>query len=270
MAEFDFEYGQGEILVPPAGRADVVAAIPASAEQNSVLTLWTEDYQRVEATYSWLPTVPVMHLKVAGTAATAYGIANGTALLARLGAQAMVHVLHMVTGDLVLGSGEQGSLDKDIKLTFQSTTGAFEPSVDGVPMPREFTGLGTDGLAGSGNPFFLESARHANLSKTLELTMTNATGAHHPFHLHGFSVQPIKLTPRTGTTGRSYRFRHEFRDIVDVPGNYTLTFRVSLDDRKMKDNLSAGGGIGRWMFHCHILPHATFGMRSELHVHGPH
>ena len=47
--------------------------------------------------------------------------------------------------------------------------------------------------------------------------MTNATGAHHPFHLHGFSVQPIKLTPRTGTTGPSYTFPHEFRDIVDVP-----------------------------------------------------
>jgi FtsP/CotA-like multicopper oxidase with cupredoxin domain len=176
----------------------------------------------------------------------------------------------MVTGGLVLDSGETGSLDKDIEFTFFSTTGAFVPSVDGIPMPREFTGLGTDGLASSGNPFYLESARHAILSNTLELTMTNTTGAHHPFHLHGFSVQPIKLTPRTGTTGPSYTFHHEFRDIVDVPGDYTLTFRVSLDDRKMKDNLTAGGAIGPWMFHCHILPHATFGMRSELHVHGTH
>lgn len=265
---FDTKYGRGEILIPPAGRADVVAKIPSTAAQDSVLTLWTEDYQRVEATYSWTPTVPVAHLKVAGKAAAAYKIANGTELLARLGAQAMVKVLPMGTGNLVLDNGENGSLDKDIKLTFFSNVGAFHPSVDGIPMPSEFTGLGTDGMTSSGNPFFLESARHANLGKTLELTVTNATGAHHPFHLHGFSVQPIKLSPRAGTHGRSYRFgRYEFRDIVDVPANYTFTFRVSLDDRLMKDNVSAGGGLGRWMFHCHILPHATFGMRSELHVH---
>jgi FtsP/CotA-like multicopper oxidase with cupredoxin domain len=268
---FDTKYGRGEILVPPAGRADVVAKIPSTAGQNSVLTLWTEDYQRVEATYSWTPTVPVMHLKVAGHAATPYNIANWEVLLARLGAQAMVPTLQMGTGSLTHDSGENGSVDKDIKLTFFSTIGAFEPSVDGIPMPREFTGLGPDGMAGKGNPFFLVSARHANLGKTLELTVTNATGAHHPFHLHGFSVQPIKLTPQAGTTGRSYVFqRKEFRDIVDVPANYTFTFRVSLDDRKMADNLTAGGGKGRWMFHCHILPHATFGMRSELHVHEMH
>ncbi len=260
---FDTQYGRGEILLPPAGRADVVANIPSSVAQHSVLTLWTEDYQRVEATYSWTPTVPVMHLKVAGHAHTPHGIAGGTELLASLGAQAKVKVLHMVTGGLVLDSGEAGSVDKDIKFTFFTNTGAFEASIDGIPMPRDFNGMS------GGNPFYLESARHAVLGNTMELTVTNTTGAHHPFHLHGFSVQPITLTPRTGTTGPSYTFHHEFRDIVDVPGNYTLTFRVSLDDRKKQDN-SAGGAIGRWLFHCHILPHATFGMMSELHVHGTH
>ena len=266
---FDTKYGRGEILLTPAGRADVVAEIPKAVAQNSVLTLWTEDYQRVEATYSWIPTVPVMHLKVNGHAATAYDIANGKPLLARLGGHAMVKVLGTATGGLVVPVGENGvggapagSLDKDIKLTFSNNTGAFQPSIDGVPMPRDFNGLN------SGNPFYLESARHAALSNTMELTVTNMTGAHHPFHLHGFSVQPIKLTPRTGITGRSYMFqRKEFRDIVDVPANFTFTFRVSLDDRKKIDGSTDGGGIGRWLFHCHILPHATFGMMSELHVH---
>lgn len=260
---FDTKYRRGEILLPPAGRADVVAEIPKNVAQGSVLTLWTEDYQRVEATYSWIPTVPVVHLKVNGRAATAYEIGNGTKVLARLGGEAMVKVLGAATGGLVLDSGEQGSLDKDIKLTFANNIGAFQPSIDGVPMPRDF-----DGMA-SGNPFFLESARHAGLSNTMELTVTNMTGAHHPFHLHGFSVQPIKLTPRAGINGGAYMFqRKEFRDIVDVPANYTLTFRVSLDGRPLKGALSGlDGGKGRWLFHCHILPHATFGMMSELHVH---
>jgi len=267
---FNSKYGKGEILLPPAGRADVVAEIPASEKLDSVLTLWTEDFQRVEATYSWIPTVPVMHLKVSGRAATRYNIGNGRPLLASLGAQAMVKALGAATGDLVVpvdedgvGGAPAGSVDKDIKLTFTNNIGAFQPSIDGIPMPRDFTG----GF-GTGNPFYLESARHATLSNTMELTVTNVTGAHHPFHLHGFSVQPIKLTPRTGTIGPSYTFDREFRDIVDVPANYTLTFRVSLDGRPLKSaSLGVDGGKGRWLFHCHILPHATFGMMSELHVH---
>lgn len=114
---------------------------------------------------------------------------------------------------------------------------------------------------------FLASARHATLENTLELTVTNTTGAHHPFHLHGFSFQPTKLAPQAGATGPVYEFPyHEFRDIMDVPANYTFTFRVSLDDRPTAKQ-SKGGGLGRWLFHCHILPHATFGMMSELHVH---
>lgn len=267
---FDSKYGKGEILLPPAGRADVVAEIPRSTEQHSVLTLWTQDFQRVAATYSWIPTVPVIHLMVNGRAATPYRIGDSEPLLASLGAHAMVKVLGAPTGDLVVPSGEAGvngkpagSTNKDIQLTFFNNTGAFQPSIDGVPMPRDFTGLvGGNPL----NPFFLESARHAELDKTMELTVTNVTGAHHPFHLHGFSVQPITLAPRAGTKGPKYKFPPEFRDIVDVPENYTLTFRVSLDDH-LKPDLSPGGGKGRWLFHCHILPHATFGMMSELHVH---
>jgi len=269
-SSFDTKYGRGEILLPPAGRADVVAKIPGGEPQGSVLTLWTQDFQRVEATYSWTPTVPVMHLNVAGTATSAYRIAHGKALLARLGAQAQVKVLGAPTSGLLdpAAFSEGGTVDTDIKLTFWANTGAFQPSIGGIPFPRDFTGLGVDGLQNSGNPFYLESARHATISNTMELTVTNATGANHPFHLHGFSVQPIKLAPRTGTTGPRYKFPREYRDIVDVPANYSFTFRVSLDDRPAYQAVSGvGGGNGRWLFHCHILPHAKFGMMSELHVH---
>jgi len=260
---FDTKYGSGEILLPPAGRADVVAEIP-NLPQGSVLTLWTEDFQRVEATYSWTPTVPVMHLKVTGSAATSYTIPPGTRLRAGLGP---VQVLGGPTAGLVNPTGEArvddttpaGSTDPDIQLTFFTKGGAFEASIDGVPMPRDF-----DGGMASGNPFYLESARHAALSKVIELKVTNTTGAHHPFHLHGFSFQPKSLTSSTG----NYTFSNEFLDIVDVPANNTLTFLVSLEGRPLMGALSGlDGGRGRWLFHCHILPHATFGMMSELHVH---
>uniref|UniRef100_UPI0039BD1041 multicopper oxidase family protein n=1 Tax=Nitrospira sp. BLG_1 TaxID=3395883 RepID=UPI0039BD1041 len=263
---FDFKYGEGEILLPPAGRADVVAAIPEDA--TGVLTLWTEDFERVAATYSWTPTVPVAHLKVGGSPVTSTSLVKkaGDPLLAKVGAS--VKVLGAAPDNLIAPSkGEDGSTNKDIQLTFWANNGAFQASIDGVPMPRDFTGLGKDGVASGGNPFFLASARHATLENTLELTVINTTGAHHPFHLHGFSFQPKSLNPRAGTTGPDYNFPyHEFRDIMDVPANYTFTFRVSLDDRPTK-NKPVGGGLGRWLFHCHILPHATFGMMSELHVH---
>src|SRR3954469_23698710 len=80
---FDTKYSQGEILLPPGSRADVVAAIPASA--TGVLTMWTEDSQRTGQTWSNVPTVPVMHLNVTGVAGSTYTIANGTALRSATG-----------------------------------------------------------------------------------------------------------------------------------------------------------------------------------------
>jgi hypothetical protein len=122
-----------------------------------------------------------------------------------------------------------------------------------------------------------DSARFAHLGDTLELTVTNQTGAHHPFHLHGFSIQPIDLTdtipglPAAGGpdaspgTGAPYTFGYnEFRDNIDVPGGYTLRFRVKLEDRPLMDGVTPGGGMGRWVFHCHIFFHAVFGMISEF------
>ena len=61
----------------------------------------------------------------------------------------------------------------------------------------------------------------------------------------------------------------EFRDNVDVPTGYTLTFRVRLDDRQLKDGMTLGGALGRWLFHCHILLHHHQGMISELVVTAP-
>lgn len=76
------KYDLGEILLPPASRADVVAAIPAGELVGSKLTLWTRDFQRVGAApnYAELPTVPVMHLNVTGPAASTYTITDGTPL----------------------------------------------------------------------------------------------------------------------------------------------------------------------------------------------
>src|SRR5262249_62225116 len=83
------------------------------------------------------------------------------------------------------------------------------------------------------------SSRYAEVGDSLELSVANKTqGAHHPFHLHGFSIQPLSLT-KTAGGGPDYTFDyHEFRDNIDVPPGYTLHFRVRLDDRNMSDGVT--------------------------------
>jgi FtsP/CotA-like multicopper oxidase with cupredoxin domain len=254
---FDTQYGFGEILLPPGSRADVVAAIPASA--TGVLTLWTEDYNRTGLGFADIPTVPVMHLNVTGRAGSRYTIGAGTPLRAATGD--LVPVVGPATGRLLdpttFAPPKLGLASQDIRLT-QSLTGLSINDVFGTDeSPGDYT------LAPH-----LGSSRYAKLGDTLELTATNVTaGGRHPFHLHGFSIQPISLT-KPGSPSYIWPY-HEFRDNVDIPPGYSLTFRVKLTDRPLADGVTMGGGYGRWLFHCHIFFHHTNGMLSELVVVAP-
>ncbi len=247
---FKFNYKQGQILIPPGSREDVVAAIPGTA--SGVLTLWTEDFQRAGGlnSYAWIPTVPVMHLNVAGSGGT-YTIANGTPLRPDTD---LVQVLTL-PGE---GPGSLLASGMGDPITFTNSGGQ----------------LGVNGISGDHDHNTLPgSARFAQIGDTLELTVTNETGAHHPFHLHGFSIQPRDLS-KAGTVVYDYGYR-EFVDEVDIPSKHTLKFRVKLTDRPnfydakgkvLATPTPTGGGLGRWLFHCHILFHATLGMISELDV----
>jgi FtsP/CotA-like multicopper oxidase with cupredoxin domain len=261
---FDTKYNQGEILLDPGSRADLVIAVPASASNGDVLTLWTEDYDRTGMGFSNVPTVPVAHFKVNGST-TPFVIGAGTGLRSFTGDP--VPALGAPTGTLLdpstFSPAKVGSGDQNIKLT--QTGSAL--GIDGV--------FGTHDVSGDytlaphiGDPVTLVgSTRYAKLGDTLELTVENTTGgAHHPFHLHGFSMQPVSLT-KTGGGGPDYIWPYrEFRDNIDVPPGYTLTFRIKLTDRALPDGTTMGGGYGRWLFHCHIFFHATNGMLGELVV----
>jgi hypothetical protein len=58
----------------------------------------------------------------------------------------------------------------------------------------------------------------------------------------------------------------EFMDNIDVPPGCTLTYRIRLEDRPLVDGSTPGGGLGRWMIHCHIFFHHALGMVTELVV----
>ena len=260
---FDFDYPEGQILLDPGDRSDVVIAFPTSA--SGVWTLWTEDFRRTgggdsQAGWPRTATVPVAHFNVTGAAVTTpYSISEGIGLRTFTGHP--VEVLPAATGHLLnptlFPTPQLGSPVEDIQIT---ANGAV-PSIDGVQGMHDFT-IDFSAQAHS------DSSRWAALGDVLQLTVTNTTDSDHPFHLHGFSIQPLTLTNCTtfdGAATPTYTFPHEFMDNIDIPGNCKLTLRVRIDDRAFPSG-AAGAGVGRWMFHCHIFFHHHQGMVSELNV----
>jgi len=248
-------YQTGEILMPPGSRADVVAAIPA-APTSGVLTLWTEDYERTGGGYSKIPTVPVVHLNLTGPAVNpAYSIAKDTPLREATGKpqETVGEPNEILLNPATFTPPKPGLPNQVIQLTNEAQK---ELGVDKVFGTHDVPGNYMDAP-------HLGSSRYATEGDIIKLEVKNVTGAHHPFHLHGFSIQPVKLTNGAQTYTWTYP---EFRDNVDVPGGFTLTYKLKLDPRPQPDGVTPGGAYGRWLFHCHIFFHASNGMLSEVVV----
>jgi len=277
VSGFDTKYDPGEILLPPSVRADVVVAIPPGLVVGTVLTLWTRDFQRTGAGYSSIPTVPVMHLEISADPAImpAYTITGGpngdpvgaTPLRAKVGfpGPIVVDISTPATTGVLFNPATLVPLKPGDPALF------IPPgTVSDIRLTQAAPLLGINGVDGSplhGTPPYtstphIGSSRYARVGDLLQLTVTNTSGAHHPFHLHGFSMQPISLT-RAANPTFTWGYR-EFRDSIDVPANYTLTFRVRLDDRTLVDSATLGGWLGRWLFHCHIFFHHHRGMIGEF------
>jgi FtsP/CotA-like multicopper oxidase with cupredoxin domain len=59
-------------------------------------------------------------------------------------------------------------------------------------------------------------SRYATAGDLLELTVRNDTNAVHPYHLHGFSMQPVRMVDNaSGTTLFDFDY-DEFLDTIDV------------------------------------------------------
>lgn len=252
---YEFKYEAGEVFVDPGDRVDLVAAIPAGA--TGVATLWTLDMPRTGSGWSRLPTVPVAHFQVEGDPVVpAYTIGAGTPLRSATGD--LVEVLPTPTGALLdpaaLATPSPGMVSPTIALT---NIGAA--SIDGVPGAHDFA-------VEYYTQANVDSTRYARVGDVLELTVENTTVAHHPFHLHGFSFQPLEIFGCSSPVAGYVVDQPEFADNFDVPPECSLRLRVRLDDRVLTDGITPGGALGRWMFHCHIFFHHHLGMFSELVV----
>jgi FtsP/CotA-like multicopper oxidase with cupredoxin domain len=75
----------------------------------------------------------------------------------------------------------------------------------------------------------------------------NAAPMDHPFHLHGMFFQVLDAAGQVAA-------RSGWKDTVNIPQQASVRLAVQYEP------------LGMWMFHCHILEHAEFGMMGALMV----
>jgi FtsP/CotA-like multicopper oxidase with cupredoxin domain len=260
---YNTKYFSGEILLPPGTRADVVAVIPLGTD-NTTLTMWTRDFQRTGAGYSRLPTVPVLHINIDNAPVALFPFTLTTPLKSSV---APVSPLPAPTDPLPflnpLAFGKPGAPNltittQDIELTATGTMNGIN-GVMGMFDNMPYT-----------TNLHIDSTRYAKNGNILQFRVKNLSGAHHPFHLHGFSFHPVTLETNAGTLLYTWpTTATEFRDNFDIPAGHTVTFKVEISARPLADGLTPGGAFGRWHFHCHIFFHAHHGMISELVITDP-
>lgn len=174
-----------------------------------------------------------------------------------------------------------GTADETIRIT-NNPPGTAPPCDSCLPSIDNFSAM-LDGNVGNGDFLTLahpQNARYARVGDLLELTAVNETNNNHPFHMHGFSMQPVRVVDMaTGNT--LYTFDNdEFIDTFEIYKKQKFVFRIRLDDRKKIcdtgglpgpvtascSDSDTGGAVGRWLYHCHIFQHAGLGMMSEIVV----
>lgn len=267
LGTYNTKYFPGEVLLPPGSRADVVAVIPLGTN-NTTCTMWTRDFQRVGPAnpnnWAQLPTVPVLHIDIDNAPVALFPTPTG--------------LKSTLTPTPALGPATDPAPFLD--------TGTFAPVKPGAPsgaIPTQEIQLtagggmnGVNGVMGSFDlmPYTLNphigSTRYAKSGNILQFRVKNLSGAHHPFHLHGFSFHPLTLETNAGVLLFTWPLNAtEYRDNFDIPPGHTVTFKVHISPRPLADGMTPGGDLGRWFFHCHIFFHAHHGMISELVITDP-
>jgi len=302
---WDTTYGKGEIVIGSGDRADTLIYIPAANVTNgTIITLvgnplggefplsgstipFNQGGTSGSPTTNNIPdNYPIAYFRITGAPASDDPVTNDTPILPT----PIESLKSLATVPLVdpASIGRVGTTNTTFKLVngtpgiFLSTNAQGNPTVDGFP-----AGV-LDGNAGNGSFLFITNpptTRYMHVGDVLELCVSNLTGAAHPWHVHGFSMQPVKLLDnRSGNTIYVYNY-NEFLDTIDVYGGTTLVFRMRIDDRdKLCDDSGApltgpvlkpcvnsasnggGGAVGRWLYHCHIFLHAGLGMIGEFVV----
>ena len=277
---WDTLYDLGEIAIGSGERADVL--VVPSGNEGDIVRLVGNPLPNPYNLSALLPDdYPLAFFEIRGTSSDTPPAA-GDPILA--GTAEDVENIKDDTNlaNLIQPAPFGGSSDRTIRLTnvrnLPNPPFRPAPSIDGFSAEL-------DGNVGNGDFLTMPrppTARYAHVGDLIEFTVRNETPfGVHPFHLHGFSMQPVRVEDRQGRL--LYRFDFdEFVDAFDVQPAQQMVFRVRLDDRpKLCDEAPSAppgpvlapcvasecdGAVGRWLFHCHIFHHAGVGMMGELTV----
>ena len=274
-------YDPGEILIGSGMRADVII-YPTGAE-GDIIQLVGNPVGGPFAISGGLPAdYPIAYFQISGTGSDP-APAAGQPILAGTPEQ-IESIKSAPVTPLQDPAPFGGSSDETIRLTTGPTPptgpGTFtqqQPSIDHYAAPLDSNAGDGDWLLVPHPPI----ARYAHVGDVLELTVRNESSNDHPYHLHGFSMQPVRMMDNAGTTLYTYDY-NEFVDTVDVPGGQSYVFRTRIADRpKICDSSPSfppgpvlapcadtpcGGVLGRWLFHCHIVGHGALGMIGEIDI----
>jgi len=274
---WDTKYDLGEVAMGSGERSDVI--IVPSGSDGDIIRLVGNSLPGPFNLSGGLPAdYPIAYFQISGTS-TDIPPAVGDPILAGTAEDIENLKDDPLVDPFIDPAPFGGSSDETIRITNARPDGQNQsPSIDGFS-------AALDGNVGNGD--FLnfarpQTARYTNVGDLIEVSVRNETAATHPFHLHGFSMQPVRVIENAGGT-TIYEFEYdEFIDSMDVYGNQTFVFRARIDDRpKICDESpssppgpvlaecsgsACGGVVGRWLFHCHIFHHAGLGMMGEITV----
>jgi len=179
---------------------------------------------------------------------------------------------------------DPGEVDKSVKVIFghmpPMPTGDvmfFAQMVAGVPKPMP--------TVTSVEAYDLE------IGTTVHWEIENKSHGDHPFHTHGFPFQWYEVeyidaeTPENNykefpTDNGGVKENKDTALVPARPGNFGLSSTImravmSIDDTGRVGQITAAGGnpssehSGGWLYHCHILEHASRGMMSWFEVRDP-
>jgi FtsP/CotA-like multicopper oxidase with cupredoxin domain len=277
-------HDKGEIVLGPAERADVVL-VPEGNVGDTIILRW-EDYARGRHGM-WMEgdqmvmgdadddgtreghDIATFEL-VEGTA-SGFSIEEGDPILTALGRS--VGQVDM-SGPVIEFMGEAATeLQGDMPMWLEGDTWLMdtEMTIDGIEWKPEMTGASQPEAP---------TAKYGNIGDVIQWEVHNTTSMAHPWHLHGFSYQPIEFI-RHDTEGDGHGDEEgegegeeepetftkwsidydEYEDTTLIPPHTSLIYRVKLEDPN-----GDGGAAGRWLKHCHIFQHGEDGMMSELIV----
>lgn len=278
------QFDQGEIQLGSGVRADVII-YPTGTEGSIIQLVGNKTSGSFQVSNTLPVDYPIAYFQISGSAADpapAAGepILEGTA----------EDVEDIKTGVTITPLEDpapfSGSSDETMRLTTAAPTGPPGPFTNTQPGVDQYAAV-LDSNAGNGDWLLVPrppNARYAHVGDILELTVRNETQSAHPYHLHGFSMQPVRMIDNASGT-ILYEFDYdEFLDTIDVHGNQSYVFRTRIDDRpKICDEApgvppdtgpvlapctasTCGGVVGRWLFHCHIVSHGALGMIGEVTI----